>query len=149
MRALWAWLLAAGGCSLAVDTNVTQCAVDVDCLRFGGHPLCVEGICVPSGLGPPGCIVGEPFMSSDFANLCTTAQTFEFDNCARLRLCDAAALAAGFSTSAPPQDVGAIPPPINDQPVPTVSCNSVAPNLIYVTGSTNLPPLSKARQPVV
>ena len=31
--------------------------------------------------------------------------------------------------------------------MPTVSCNSVGPNRIYVTGSTNLPPLIKAVQP--
>jgi hypothetical protein len=150
MRAPCAWLLAAaGGCSLAVDTSVTQCSANTDCERFGGHPVCQDGVCVPSGLGPPGCFSDKPVEPSDFANQCTTAQFFEFDNCGRLGLCDAGALAAAFTTSAPPRDVGTIPAPIFSQPVPAVSCNSVAPNRIYVTGSTNLPPLIKAVQPLL
>ncbi|HEY0991194.1 MAG TPA: hypothetical protein VGD80_29275, partial [Kofleriaceae bacterium] len=150
MRSLCAWTLAAaGGCSLAVDTSVAQCSLDIDCERFGGHPLCQDGVCVPSGLGPPGCFVGDPVEPAEFASQCTMAQIFEFDNCARLQMCDAAALAGAFTISAPPQDLGTVPSPITSQPVPTVSCSAVAPNSIYVTGSTNLPPLIKAVQPLL
>jgi hypothetical protein len=137
------------GCSLTVDTNVTQCSVDADCVHFGSHPSCQANVCVSSGLGPPDCFFGTPVQQSDFANQCTTAQTIQFDNCARLNMCDASSLAAAFTTSAPPADLGTIPPPVTNEPTPTVNCTAVAPNVIFITGSTNLPPLLKAVQPLL
>jgi len=138
-----------GGCSLAVDTNTVQCTTDVDCVHFGSHPSCQAGVCVASGLGPPGCFFGTPSTQADFANQCTTSQTFQFDNCARLGLCDDQAVAGAFTTNAAPQDLGTIPPPVTNQPTPTVNCTAVSSNLIYITGSTNLPPLIKAVQPLL
>ena len=150
MRAPWLLLSAAlAGCSLAVDTRITQCAVDADCDHFDDHPRCQEGLCVPSGLGPAGCFPGTPAEPSQFANHCTTAATFDFDNCMRLGMCDGDALAAGFATRAAPPDLGTIPPPVTSQPTPAENCSAVAPNLIYITGSTNLPPLLKAVQPLL
>ena len=140
---------ALAGCSLAVDTNITQCTVDADCDHFGSHPSCQAGVCVSSGLGPPNCFFGTPSAASDFANQCTTAQTFQFDNCARLNMCDDAALAGALTTNIAPVDLGSIPPPVNPQPTPTVDCSAVSPNIIYITGSTNLPPLIKAVQPLL
>jgi hypothetical protein len=137
------------GCSLAVDTNITQCSVDADCVHFGSHPSCQSGVCVSSGLGPPNCFFGDPVQQSDFANQCTTSQTLQFDNCARLNMCDDTSLAAAFTTSAPPADLGTIPPPVTNQPVPTLPCTAVAANVIFITGSTNLPPLLKAVQPLL
>jgi hypothetical protein len=148
MRAL---LLATllGACSLTVDTSTTQCTTDTDCEHFGSHPTCQAGVCVSSGLGPDGCFFGTPTDQADFANQCTTAQTFQFDNCKRLGLCDDQAVAGAFTTNAPPQDLGTIPPPLTNQPTPTVLCSAVSPNVIYITGSTNLPPLLKAVQPLL
>jgi hypothetical protein len=140
---------AATGCSLAVDTSTNQCSVDADCASFGVHPSCQQGVCVSSGLGPPGCFLGEPTQQPEFANQCTTAQTFQFDNCERLHMCDASSLAAAFNANAPPSDLGTVPPPVGNQIPPTVNCTAVAPNLIYLTGSTNLPPLIKAVQPLL
>jgi hypothetical protein len=139
----------ATGCSLLVDKEVTQCTVDSDCAHFGDHPSCQAGVCVPSGLGPPGCFFGEPTAQAEFANQCTTSQTFQFDNCARLGMCDPAALAAAFTTTATPANLGTVPPPVGNQPVPTVNCVDVTPNRIFVTGSTNLLPLIKAVQPLL
>jgi hypothetical protein len=150
MRTLCSLALAAiTGCSLTIDTRATQCTIDSDCRHFDEHAVCRQGVCGPPELQPPGCFPREPVEPSDFANHCTTAQTFQFDNCMRLETCDDGSLAAAFTTSAPPQDLGTIPGPIFDQPVPTVSCAAVAPNRIYVTGSTNLPPLLKAVQPLL
>lgn len=146
MRTISIMLAAATGCSLAVDTSATQCSVDADCEHFDSHPSCQQGVCVPSGLGPPGCFFGTPGSQSEFANQCTTSQTFQFDNCARLHACDDQSLNAVLAKTAPPQDLGTVPAPISNQPAPSVSCTEVAPNLIYVTGSTNLPPLIKAVQ---
>jgi hypothetical protein len=142
-------LFAATGCSVIADTEVIQCDVDADCERFGGHPVCQANVCVASGLGPEGCFFGEPTAQSEFANRCTTSRTYQFDNCARLGMCDAPALAAAFTTAVMPANLGAIPPPVNNQPTPTVNCVDVAPNIIFVTGSTNLPPLIKAVQPLL
>ncbi|HUS32146.1 MAG TPA: hypothetical protein VMZ53_26785 [Kofleriaceae bacterium] len=142
-------LLALAGCSFYVDKDITQCDVDSDCESFGNHPYCQEGVCVDSHLGPPGCFFGEPTTQEEFANRCTTSQTFQYDNCAKLGLCDQGALDAAWTTTAAPQSLGTVPPPVNTQPTPTVNCVDVNPNMVYITGSTNLPPLVKAVQPLL
>ena len=87
MRAL-AFLLVmlATGCSLIVEKRTTQCTTDADCRRFAPQPLCVEGICVESGLGPAGCFFGAPTTDLEHLNACSTG-CIDFDNCARLGLC--------------------------------------------------------------
>ena len=89
-RALLAsvFLMAAGGCSLALDTESAQCTTDADCEHFGTYPLCQEGVCVPSGLGPQGCFRGNASSEEQFLNQCTRAECQPFDNCARLGLCN-------------------------------------------------------------
>lgn len=139
----------AAGCSLVLDENGTQCTSDADCEPFGSHPWCRAGVCVASGLGPPGCFFGAPTTQDQFANQCTSAQTYQFDNCARLGLCDDNALATAFTKAVQPAFLGAVPPPVNNQTMPTVNCADVSPNIIYITGSTNLPPLLKAVQPLL
>ncbi len=91
---LLALLLAGTGCSLSLDTESTQCATDDDCVRFGTYPVCQEGVCVPSGLGPPGCYRGEASSEDQYLNQCTASQCIAFDNCARLGLCNGEALPA-------------------------------------------------------
>ncbi len=140
---------AAPGCSFVLDKNENQCTVDADCEHFGSHPLCQAGVCVASGLGPPGCFFGEPTTQDQFANQCTTAQTFPFDNCKRLGLCDDASLTAAFNASVMPANLGTIPASNINEPMPAIACSSAGTNLIYVTGSTNLPPLLKAVQPLL
>ena len=141
--------LAATGCSFVLDKNENQCTVDADCDHFGSHPSCQAGVCVASGLGPPGCFFGTPTTQDQFANQCTTAHTFQFDNCARLGRCDDASLTTAFSTSVPPANLGTVPPSNITELPPTTACSSAGSNLIYVTGSTNLPPLLKAVQPLL
>jgi ABC-type phosphate transport system substrate-binding protein len=141
-------LVSLSACSLVVDKGTTQCTQESDCLDFGGHPTCQQGVCVPSGLGPTDCFFGEPSTQAEFANQCTTARTFQFDNCARLGLCDAAALSSAMTVAAPPVNLGTTPPPAVTQPTPTVNCADV-PNPIYITGSSNAVPLIKAVQPVL
>jgi hypothetical protein len=138
----------ATGCSFVLDKNANQCTIDSDCDHFGSHPSCQAGVCVSSGLGPADCFFGTPTTQEQFANQCTTASTYQFDNCARLGLCDDASLTTAFSTSLTPTQ-GTIPPPLVTQLKPSTLCSSVAPNVVYVTGSTNLPPLLKAVQPLL
>lgn len=149
MRTLSSIVAIATGCSLSVDTSTTQCTVNADCDRFEGHPRCESGLCRPSGLGPPGCFSGEPIEPEEFANRCTTSTSFEFDNCRGLGLCNDSQLADAWNRTAPPAIVGTCQGMISDQPVPTVNCADAGPHLIYLTGSTNLPPLIKAVQPLL
>jgi hypothetical protein len=137
---------AVAGCTMLVDENVVQCSADAECLGFPGYPVCgPQGVCVPSGLGPPGCSLGTPTKPEDFANACTAAQCVPFDNCTRLGLCPAAGV---ISALVPPGDLGAPPPLINAQPWPAISCADPArPNIIYATGSTNFLPILQAVAP--
>ena len=141
-------LVPQGSCSLVLDSSQTQCTVDEDCAHFGDHPACRAGICVASGLGPPGCSPDPPTKPEQFANQCTTAATLQFDNCSKLQLCTDNDLAAAMGTAMAPVPLGVTPPPILTQPVPTLHCADAG-NIIYVTGSTNLPPLIKAVQPLL
>jgi hypothetical protein len=82
----------AGACSVLVEDQTDQCAIDADCEEFGNHPYCIDGICVESGLGPPGCFLGEPATNEQFQNQCTSSQCEPFDNCTRLGLCSGSQL---------------------------------------------------------
>src|SRR5262245_41164706 len=89
---LAALLVLCGACSLIVESKTDQCETDADCAKFGEHPFCKDGVCVASGLGPPGCFYGDPSSADQFLNQCTTAECMKFDNCARLGLCNGAKL---------------------------------------------------------
>ena len=80
------------GCSVIVEGETNQCASDADCAEFGTHPFCIDGICVESGLGPPGCFYGAAQTTDEFQNQCTDSPCIPFDNCARLGLCGNAEL---------------------------------------------------------
>ncbi|HEY1552792.1 MAG TPA: hypothetical protein VGG28_33415 [Kofleriaceae bacterium] len=147
---------ALAGCSLIVDKGETQCSTDSDCEHFGGHPYCQQGVCVDSGLGPPGCFFGTPSDGSDFADQCTVSQTFQYDNCKNLQLCDATSLSNAMSVGSAPGSAnsGKVAAPQNPEPTPTILCSDlpsmgIATNVMYITGSTNLPPLVKAVQPLL
>lgn len=117
-------------------------------LLFATTTGCELLVNTDTGLGPPDCFFGTPSTQAEFANQCTTATVIPFDNCARLGACDAAALTAAIQVAVPPPPPQPPPPPAS-QPMPTVNCVDVAPNPIYVTGSTNLPPLIAAVQPLL
>jgi len=85
-------LLCIGACSFIVESKTDQCQSDADCARFSDHPVCHDGVCVASGLGPPGCFFGDAGTPDEYANQCSTSQCLKFDNCARLNLCGDAAL---------------------------------------------------------
>ena len=154
-------LLASAACTALVDRSSTQCEADSDCERFGGHPYCQGGVCVASGLGPADCFYGTPQQPSDFLNQCSTAQCLSFDNCQRLGLC-------GGSS-----DVDAA---LASPPAPTASATSVAlmsdggegteagagdelpscldptngrSQVIFITGSSNFPPLLSKLTPLI
>ncbi len=135
-------------CSFLVDADSRQCRSDADCAIFASYPVCRQGLCVDSGLGPPGCFRSVPETPLEFANACTAARCVPFDNCARLNRCGGEGQIGNALT--PPASLGAVPALVNPQPIPTINCSDeTRPNVIYVTGSTNFPPLVKAVQPLL
>jgi ABC-type phosphate transport system substrate-binding protein len=147
-----AFLSACAACSLLVDRSSVQCRSDSDCAKFGSHPYCQNGVCVASGLGPSNCFYGTPAQPEDFLNQCSTAQCLSFDNCSRLGLC-------GGDFNAP-----LIMPPSPDKTATTSSAtgDAGAPALprcadpasgrsqvVYITGSSNFPPLLSELAPLV
>jgi len=136
---------ASAGCSLIVDKQRVQCEADADCVSFGGHPRCQAGVCVPSGLGPEGCVITSPTSQSDYLNACSTATCQPFDNCQRLGLC-------GSSAAMPPTvepTNPAIPPLVNPVTPPTQLCADVEPNIIYMYGTADFAPMLRAVQPLL
>jgi hypothetical protein len=139
---------ALSACSLLIDDSNRQCRTDLDCASFANHPVCQRGICVDSGLGPPGCFYGPPETPGQFANACSTARCIPFDNCGRLSRCGGDGAITDALTT--PATTGAVPALVNPQPTPAIDCAGPSrPNIIYVTGSTNFPPLAKAVQPLL
>lgn len=92
LLSLLAAAISPAACSVVVDAGDSQCATDADCERFGDYPACVEGVCVIADRNPPGCYPKEPAETSQFINHCTDSECMPYDNCARLGLCNGAAL---------------------------------------------------------
>ncbi len=159
-------VVACGACTLIVDRSSTQCASDTDCERFGSHPFCENGVCVPSGLGPPACFFGAPEQQQDFFNQCSTAQCQAFDDCHRLSLCD------GGSPALIPPDAAVMPTTTSTTPDAAVKPTTTSPSdaapasdaaarpscadaaagrtqVLYMTGSSYFPPLLAKLAPLI
>ena len=140
--AISAVLVACAACSLILDHSATQCTNDSDCAHFGSHPFCQNGVCVPSGLGPPDCFYGTPQAPSDFQNQCSSASCGAFDNCARLGLCNGASDLDALAPPPVPPDAGTSDAP-SDASLPPALCqdpNNGRAQVIWITGSSNFPP---------
>ena len=147
-------LLGTGACSALIDHDATQCRSDGDCAKFGGHPYCQQGVCVPSGLGPASCFYGTPQRPQDFMNQCSTAACLSFDNCQRLQLCggvsdmDAALVSPPPPQSSAPADAGAGDAGAPQLPLCVDPGNGRA-QVVVLTGSSNFPPLLGKLAPLV
>jgi ABC-type phosphate transport system substrate-binding protein len=147
-------LLSAAACTALLDRRAAQCQTDNDCAAFGGHPYCQNGACVSSGLGPANCFYGTPQQPQDFLNQCSNAQCLAFDNCARLGLCnDASDLDAALtSPPAPEASTGTPSPPASSDaggmPLCADPANGRA-QVVYLTGSSNFPPLLAKLAPLI
>jgi hypothetical protein len=143
-------VLGSAACTLLLDETSTQCQVDADCAKFGGHPFCQNKVCVKSGLAPADCFSGTPQQPSDFLNQCSVNACLSFDDCARLKQC-----------SAPGPDLVKPPPPDSGAPGSSggagdgggmPSCldptNGRA-SVVYITGSSNFPPLLTKLAPII
>jgi hypothetical protein len=148
-------ILACDACTALIDPNASQCATDSDCEHFGGHPYCQGGVCVASGLGPANCFSGTPEQPTDFLNQCSDSQCLSFDDCARLGECnDASEFDAALppppaaEASAPSVDAGAGGDGAANLP-PCVDPSSGRPPPVYLTGSSNFPPLLSKLAPLI
>lgn len=156
----WAWmaatalLIGTAACTALLDHNATQCQSDGDCARFGGHPYCQAGVCVPSGLGPSSCFYGTPQQPEDFLNQCSTASCLSYDNCQHLQLCNGAtdmdaalvsppAPQSSMTTDAGTTDGAAPELPLCQDP------NNGRGQVVVLTGSSNFPPLLAKLAPLV
>ena len=131
-------VLATAGCSLILDRNSSQCKVDADCDRFGGHPSCQQGVCVPSGLGPEGCFAGTPQTQTRLP------QRLLDGGLRAVRQLRAARPVRRRWTRCPTRSMPtnpAIPPLVNPVTAPTVNCSDVAPNRIYMYGTSDFAPM--------
>lgn len=137
-------------CSVAIDRDKLQCVSDLDCGKFESiaatHAICVQGMCVESGMGPKGCFSGTPSSNLDYLNACTTAQFLPFDNCARLGFCSAS-IALPETTA--PQSTGAITATVKAVSPPTIRCAEAGPNVIYMAGTSDFGPLLKQVTPIL
>lgn len=146
--------MACAACTWLVNRDASQCQTDSDCSQFGAHPLCQNNVCVSSGLGPPSCFYGSPQQPDDFLNQCGTAQCLSFDNCERIGLCG----------SSPEADGGLVAPPAPAPSAPSDAGTSAdggaglpscadpsngRSNVIYMTGSSNFPPLLAKLAPLI
>jgi hypothetical protein len=138
-------LILTAGCSVLVEHEAAQCKIDADCEKYGSHPLCQNGVCVPSGLGPEGCFFGTPTTEEQYLNACSTASYLAFDNCSRLGVCGND---GGMPAPIDPTNA-TIPPLVNPVTVPTQACNAGASNMIYMYGTSDFGPLLKAVQPLL
>ena len=151
--AMVAGLFASGltACSVLIDRGAKQCASDADCQRLqpGSSTTCdlARGVCVAlPTVGVDGCIPPGPGVTSEqLPNVCTPAACVPFNNAAHgLDDGDQSALippTGPTPTSAPDAgttnaDAGTV-----QSPPPCYSPGAGRDSVIYITGSSNFPPL--------
>jgi hypothetical protein len=144
---------ASAGCTVLLNHDAAQCQTDSDCAHFGDHPYCQNNVCVSSGLGPSACFYGSPAAPQDFMNQCSLAACLPFDNCSRMGLCGATA-GAGPSLVAPTLGDASTSssPVVADGGVALPSCMDPAngrAQVVFMTGSSNFPPLLAKLAPLV
>jgi len=151
----WLWVVAAiaalgmVACSVLVDRNRRQCVTNDDCGRLSAGSTCSEGICTLAVGKQPTCKPGPAQTSEDFLNLCTPADCIPYDN-----------VANGVDIN---PDAGLIPPPPAATPDAGTSVSDAGTTsrpscldpeagrdkVIYVTGSSNFPPLLAKLGPLI
>ena len=143
-------LAALASCNYLVDSNARQCTQDSDCEHFGSHPTCSsDGVCMDSGLGPPGCVFNAPMSQTDYLNACTTSKYVAYDNCAKLKL------GCPGSTATMPMPAGAVQGTSGASSIPPDPSNlctdgapmvGTAPAMVWLFGSSDFGPELRAVQ---
>lgn len=169
-------LIPAAACSVLLNTSRDQCSSDGDCTKLSATAVCQSGVCVDTAAateagadgavsddgsvsdgggskdgggitqGFDGCFPGTPTTPQQLLNACTNADCIAYDNCSMLGLCNDAGLPDGSApdaAAAAAADAG--PNPATEYCVDPV----LRPNVVYVTGSTNLPSFLSAVAPVL
>jgi len=106
---------------------------------------------MPSGFAPSDCFYGAPRKEQDYLNQCTNAPCKLFDDCAH-GLCDAGALDAALIAPPPPKPASPSDAGARDAGPELPSCadpNAGRGNVIYITGSSNFPPVMGKLAPLI
>jgi ABC-type phosphate transport system substrate-binding protein len=140
--------LCIAACSALLDKDKVQCSSDADCDHFGGHPYCVNSLCVASNLGPDGCFYGSASTPDQFANACSAATCGSFDNCMRLGLCGSDSTPP-VAVDPPAPDAALGVPPDAPPPVATQCIDAANRNTIVVSGSTAVQPFMATIAPLL
>jgi hypothetical protein len=144
-------VVGSAACTILLDHGTSQCQTDADCTKFGGHPTCTSGLCVSSGLQPADCFLGSPQQQQDFLNQCSDIECVKFDNCSRIGLCSADADPPLVS---PPALLGDASTPTGGMMDGGAMSSCLDPSegrsqVVYVTGSSNFPPLLSKLAPLI
>src|SRR5215471_364221 len=149
-------------CTPLLDRDPAQCRTDADCAHFGGHPYCRDSVCVSSGLMPLGCFFAtathQPIEQEDFLNQCGTTYlrgespgqclTFPPVSGADATLRDPPD--AGARPSSTNGDAGTVSADGGTVSADYPSCNEVTQGrALYMTGSSNFPPLLQRLTPII
>jgi hypothetical protein len=141
-------------CTMLLDHNAVQCKSENDCVHLGNHPLCQNGLCVPSRLQPDGCFLVNPptvpMTQPDFLNACSV-------NAMQAGLSDPVGSCLTFGTKFDPGATTNTPPmtPTNATKLataPTSLCTSLVPagkQILYISGSSNFAPLLQELSQVI
>ncbi len=143
-------------CTLLLDHNAVQCTKNADCNHLDGHhPFCEKGLCVSSRFQPDQCFLPippakGPTLQTDFLNACSVnamppGPDDDPNGCGTFT----ADLGDGGMLKPPP-------PPTTTTPTlpsaPTMLCSDLVPTgkqILYLTGSSNFPPLLQELQQVI
>jgi hypothetical protein len=141
--------LSGTSCTKLLDHSAVQCRTAADCEHFKNRPICDmdRGECIPSGIQPPTCFLATPMKPlvnpEDFLNQCSTNALLPDPG-------DPLASCLGYNGQMDPGATIKVPPPAIAPPaskaaVPTVMCTDLADaagkTIMYMTGSSNFPPL--------
>ena len=138
-------------CTVLLDRNAPQCKNDGDCARFSGnYPVCSNGVCVSSGLVPDHCFMGTPEKPEDFLNACTHSACILPPDCLKDGTCsdpDGGLIPPTAPDAGAPADAGTSSD--GGQQLPSCMDPVDRPLVIYITGSSNFPPLLAKLGPLI
>jgi hypothetical protein len=129
------------------DSSVEGSSQGDGALADGQTPLGDGGFIFEGGFD--GCFRGTPTTPDDLLNACSPASCVPYDNCAAIGLCNG----AGLPDAAAPDAAAAAAVDAGPNPA-TVYCvdptaTPARTNVVYVTGSTNLPTFLSAVAPLL
>jgi hypothetical protein len=153
-------LTVSSACTALIDRSAVQCRKDEDCvaLKFSGHPICTNSVCVRSGLMPANCVSATPKTPEQFLNHCSTTalpdpEALTGDECLSFTAAD------GGVDDGPPADLVGPPlmdagptttaPVVMEDPTLPACRNAERDSVVYLSGSSNFLALLAKIAPII